>query len=266
MEARSFGRSGSSAAPSMSQRSRRDFLWTWEGSPGLATGSLPPQPLLATPRGHIHQAGRHAHILSPNTLPANSLPKQRHTTISFQPAQSTGPAKLRKTSQGVPLHPSVDLRLLSSHPNWEKPFTFPILFQSGAAVSMATFRSPPLHLPLPKLDRGSYCLSVGLTKTFPLHCRGWTGVPNLEPLHAKFLFLQLPTRSADLLLQSPLLLRTHDPELRAGPVPPFARLLGAPGPPGPPGASSRGRGPQSADSAAGGAGRGGAGRDQAAAP
>lgn len=188
-----------------------------------------------------------------------AFPNRDTQPLSFQPAQSTGPAKLRKTSQCAPLHPSVDLRLLSSHPNWEKPFTFPILFQSGAAVSMATFRSPPLHLPLPKLDRGSYCLSVGLTKTSPLHCRGWTGVPNLEPLHAEFLFLQLPTRSADLLLQSPLLLRTHDPELRAGPVPPFARLLGAPGPPGPPGASSRGRGPQSADSAAGGAGRSGAG-------
>lgn len=110
-----------------------------------------------------------------------AFPSRSTQPLSFQPAQSTGPAKPRKTSQCAPLHPSVDLMLLSSHPNWEKPFTFPILFQSGAAVSMATFRPPPLHLPLPKLGRGSYCLSVGLTKTAPLHYQGWTGVPN-QPL------------------------------------------------------------------------------------
>lgn len=83
-------------------------------------------------------------------------------------------------------------------------------------------------------------MSLSQTHTdTPLYCPGWTGAPNLEPLHAEFLLFQLPTRNADLLLQPPLLLRTQDLELRAGPVPPSARLLGAPGTPG---ASSRGRG------------------------
>lgn len=103
LEARSSGRSGPSAAPSMSQRSRRDFLWAWEESPGLATGSLPPHPLLATPRGHIHQAGRHAHILSPNTLPASSLPKQRHMTIILPACPGDWPCQAQKD---LPMRPS----------------------------------------------------------------------------------------------------------------------------------------------------------------
>lgn len=56
LEAGSSGRSGPSAAPSMSQRSRRDFLWVWNESPGLATGSLPPHPLLATTQ-RAHPSG-----------------------------------------------------------------------------------------------------------------------------------------------------------------------------------------------------------------
>lgn len=56
LEAGSSGCSGPSAAPSMSQRSRRDFLWACEGRPGLASGSLPPHPLLATAQ-RTHPSG-----------------------------------------------------------------------------------------------------------------------------------------------------------------------------------------------------------------
>lgn len=50
---------------------------------------------------------------------------------------------------------------------------------------------------------------------------------NLEPLHAELLFLQLPSRCTDLLLQTPLLLRVEDRAAagRAGPPPPFSPSL-----------------------------------------
>lgn len=60
-----------------------------------------------------------------------AFPNRDTEPLSFQPAQSTGPAKLRKTSQCAPLHPSVDLRLLSSHPNWESPSPSPYSSRVG---------------------------------------------------------------------------------------------------------------------------------------
>lgn len=220
----------------------------------------PTSPTIACnhPEGASIRMGDMSISRTPTPCQHTAYPSRGMQPLSFQPAQSTGSARLGKTSQCAPLHPNVGLRFLSSPPNWDEahhhpPPPPPILFQSGTAVSMATFRLPPLHLPLPKLVRGSYCLSAGLTQTPHFTSPDWIGAPNLEPLHAEFLLLQLATRGADLLLQPPLLLRTHDPELRASPVPPSARLLGAPGTPG---ASSRGRGLQSADSAARGAGRG----------
>lgn len=253
LEAKSSGRSGPSAAPSMSQRSRRDFLWAWKGSPELATEACLPTHCLQPPRGHIHQARRRVRISSPNTMPASNLPKQGHTNHLILPvAQSTGPAKPRN----LPMRPSPPQRWPEAPLNLGEALHLPQTLPEWGSY-LHGYLSPASSSSLPP-QIGSYCFSAGLIQTPSLHCQGWTGVPNLEPLHAEFLLLQLATRSADLLLQPPLLLRTHNPELRAGPVTPFARLLGAPGTPG---ASSRGRGPQSADSAAGGAGR-----DQAAAP
>lgn len=111
--------------------------------------------------------------------------------------------------------------------------------------------------------------------------------PNLESLHAEFLFLQFPARGADLLLQPPLLLHTENrelPEGRVGPggaatspsaLPPPLGSRGLPGAPGTPQTSSSagwlntGRGPTAggggigADSAAGGGGAGGGGAGRA---
>lgn len=95
----SWGRSGSSAAPSISQRSRRDFLWPWEGACG---------------RTDISASGWDT---CPNNarweatpFPADSFPTLEETPINLPNFSRMGqtPPKGKSTSLLAPFYPKAE--------------------------------------------------------------------------------------------------------------------------------------------------------------
>lgn len=141
----------------------------------------------------------------PTPCQHTAFPSRSIQPLSFQPAQSTGSARPGKTSQCAPLHPNAGLRFLSSPPNWDEalhltttpfPHTLP---EWGSCLH--GYLSPASSPSSPSQIEQRFLLSLSQTHTdTPFYCPGWTRAPNLEPLHAEFLLLQLPSRGADLLL------------------------------------------------------------------
>lgn len=180
LEAGSSGRSGPAAAPSMSQRSRRDFLWAWERSAGWPQEACLPTHCLQPPRGHIHQGERCVHIWSPNTMPAHSLPKQRHTTIILPACPVDWPCE---TQKDLPVRPSppqcwpkAPLLTTKLGRRLHRPHTLP---EWGSRLHgyLSPASSPS---PLPKLNGGSYCLSAELTQTPHFTARAGREPPTLS--------------------------------------------------------------------------------------
>lgn len=119
------------SAPSISHRSRRDFLWAWKGAPaGFPCLVKVPPPSSTSQAGQISyssivtqmgqtvlpQAGMHA-LIAPSTLlggtdtplPADSFPRLENTPINIHnpPRMGHTSPKVKSMSLLAPPHPKV---------------------------------------------------------------------------------------------------------------------------------------------------------------
>lgn len=163
----------------MSQRSRRDFLWVWDESLGLHRKPTSPPIASTTHSAHPSEWETCPYLVSQTPCQHTAFPGRGIQPLSFQPAQSTGSARPRKTSQCTPLHLNVGLRFPSSPPNGDEALPY-LLPPTPPPNTLPEWDSclhgylSPASSPSPPSQTGQrFLLSLSRTHTdTPLHCPG----------------------------------------------------------------------------------------------